>query len=163
MFDAQGTVVGDLADLVRRHVVLSRNIENASKFCGRDGNDGAGAAFAKEKGFGGGSLIEADVCGETGHSRRRTGLKTGHYRGETGFGEGDGEAGVGNVVGGLEGALGGESDEAILETLLGSEVDAGRFAGNDAAYRFGIFGGGEFAGGIGDGKSRFLASLGMTV
>src|SRR6266700_3640524 len=146
MFDAQGTVVGDLADLVRRHVVLSRNIENASKFCGRDGNDGAGAAFAKEKGFGGGSLIEADVCGETGHSRRRTGLKTGHYRGETGFGEGDGEAAVGNVVGGLDSALGGESNEAIDKAFIGGKVDSRRFAGNDAGDRFGVFGGGEFAG-----------------
>src|SRR5438309_3437824 len=78
-------------------------------------------------------------------SRKRTGLKTGHYRGEAGFGEGDGEAAVGNIVGGLHGAFGGESDEAFLETLLGGEVDGGWFTGDDAGDGLCIFGGGKFA------------------
>src|SRR5438552_5731746 len=78
-------------------------------------------------------------------SRKRTGLKTGHYRAETRFGEGDGEAAVGNIVGGLHGAFGGESDEAIREKLLGGELDDRRFARNDAGDGLCIFGGGKFA------------------
>ena len=83
--------------------------------------------------------------------------------GETGFGERDGEAAVGNVVGGFDGAVGGESNEAIDEALFGGEIDGGRLAGNDAADRFRVFGGGELAG-CDDGryKPRFLAALGMT-
>src|SRR2546422_426129 len=88
-----------------------------------------------------------------GRSRRRR---------EAGFGEGDGEAAVADVVGGLDGAFGGKGDEAILETFFGGEVDGGRFAGDDAGDHFGVFGGGKFAGGPDEGKSRFLALLGMT-
>src|SRR6266704_596852 len=66
-------------------------------------------------------------------------------RSETGLGEGDGEAAVGDIVGGLHGALGGERDETILKTLFGGEVDGRRFAGEDGGDRFGVFGGGEFA------------------
>src|SRR5713226_771567 len=83
-------------------------------------------------------------------------------RGEAGFREGDGEAAVGNVVGGLDGAFGGERDEAIDQALFGEEIDGGRFTSDDAGDRFGVFGGGEFAGGADEGKSRFFASLGMT-
>src|SRR6202043_2912123 len=42
------------------------------------------------------------------------------------------------------------------------EINGGWFARNDGSDRFGVFGGGEFAGSSRQGKSRFLASLGMT-
>src|SRR6266705_2369733 len=83
-------------------------------------------------------------------------------RSETGLGEGDGKAAVGDVVGGLHRALGGESYEAVLKALLGGEVDGRCFAGEDGGDRLGVFGGGEFARGLGNKKSRFLVSLGMT-
>src|SRR2546430_14026962 len=69
-------------------------------------------------------------------------------RGETGFGEGDREAAVGNVVGGFDDAFGSESNEAVDEALFGREVDCRRFTGNDGGDGFRVFGGGEFAGGI---------------
>ena len=74
--------------------------------------------------------------------------------GEAGFGEGDGEAAVGNVVGGLDSALGGESDETINEAFFASEVDGGRFAGDNASGCLCIFGGGEFAGQFRSGEWR---------
>jgi len=40
-------------------------------------------------------------------------------RSEAGFGESDGQAAVGDVVGGLDGTFSGENDEEILKTLLG--------------------------------------------
>jgi hypothetical protein len=144
MFDAEDIATGDLADFARRHIVLSRNCENSGKFCGIDGYDGASAAFVEEGVFGAREIVN-DMNSRT--ERRSTGLKTGHYRGEAGFSEGDGEAAVGNVVSGWHGAFGGESDEAIDEAFFGGEVDGGRFAGDDGGDGFGVFGGVEFAGG----------------
>src|SRR5712692_2282462 len=69
----------------------------------------------------------------------------GKSRGEAGFGERDREATVGNVVGGLDGTLGGERNEAIDEALFGGEVHGGRLAGSDSSDRLRVFGGGEFA------------------
>src|SRR6266849_2933089 len=109
-FDAEGMAAGDLADLVRRHLVLSRSIENGGKRRRLDRNHRAGAAFVEEGEFGRCVAVDFDVCAErraAGRGRRRTGLKTGHYSGEAGLGEGDREAAVGDVVGGLDGALGG--------------------------------------------------------
>src|SRR5438552_2506241 len=74
-----------------------------------------------------------------------TGVWLASSGGEARFGEGDGEAAVGNIVGALHGAFGSERNEAVLKTLLGGQVDGGWFTGDDARDRFGIFGGGEFA------------------
>src|SRR2546430_16567038 len=75
-------------------------------------------------------------------------------RGETGFGEGDREAAVGNVVGRLDDAFGSESNEAVDEALFGREVDCRRFTGNDGGDGFRGFGGGEFGGEIRRGEGR---------
>src|SRR5437899_8421721 len=74
-----------------------------------------------------------------------TGVWLASSGGEARFGEGDGEAAVGNIVGALHGAFGSERNEAVLKTLLGGQVDGGWFTGDDARDRFGIFGGGKFA------------------
>ena len=165
MFDAEGIAAGDLADFARLHIVLSRNCKNGGKVFGRDGNDGASAAFGEEGELDGKKVVETDGCAEGREERflaslemtvvglvakmyavrrggrawrKRTGLKTGHYRrgGEAGFGESDGEAAVGNVVGGFDGALGREGNEAVDKTLLGGEVDGGRFAGDERGDGF---------------------------
>src|SRR5438876_8745655 len=81
MLDAERTFVDDLAEFARRHMVLSRNFENAGKFCGRDGNDSTCATFAEEHGFGGQRrILNGYDRAEMSRSRKRTGLKTGHYR-----------------------------------------------------------------------------------
>src|SRR5205823_2201393 len=74
--------------------------------------------------------------------------------GEAGFGEGDGQAAVGNVMGGLDDALSGEGDEAVDEALFVGEVDRGRFAGNNGGDGLAVFRGGEFPGGISSGAWR---------
>src|SRR5216117_3227660 len=117
MFDAERTFAGDLAKLAGRHIVLSRTFENAGKFCGRDGNDGSCAVFTEENGFRGGGIFEADNCAESGRGKPRP------CRSKAGFGEGDGQAAVGTVVGGFDGAFGGERYEAVLKALLGGQVD----------------------------------------
>src|SRR5882672_3411790 len=123
ILDAESIAADDFADLVRRHLVLSRSIENAGKVRGGDGYDRASAAFAEEGGLGRTSFFEfrgwaQPVCGEAG------------------LGQGDGEAAVGNIVGGLDAAFGGERDEAVDEALFGAEVDGWWFAGYDATDRF---------------------------
>jgi hypothetical protein len=104
--DAEGSAAGDLAELACRQVVLSRSIENGGKFWGSDGYDRAGAAFIEEGVFG---MIEVvvkmDGCAKSGRGKPRP--YAGRERRETGFGEGDGETAVGDVVGGLQRAFGG--------------------------------------------------------
>src|SRR5216684_5542803 len=149
MFDAERTVAGDLTELARRHLVLSRSIENGGKRRRLDRYHRASAAFVEQGEISRCVAVDFDVCAEmraAGRSRRRTGLKTGHYRGEAAFGERDGEAAVGDVVGGLDGAFGSESDETVDQKFFCGEVYGGWFAGDDAGGRFGVFGGGEFSG-----------------
>ncbi len=62
MFDAESIAADDLADLARRHSIVSRSIENAGKRRRRYRYDGAGAAFTEEGVFGRGTLIESDIC-----------------------------------------------------------------------------------------------------
>jgi len=62
MFDAESIAADDLADLARRHSIVSRSIENAGKRRRRYRYDRAGAAFAEEGVFGRGTLIESDIC-----------------------------------------------------------------------------------------------------
>src|SRR5712692_6267608 len=123
MFDAERTFACDLAELASCHIVLSRNFENAGKRQGLNRYDRARAAFAEENGFCGKQrILNGYDRAEKGRSmlrryRRRLRIWSGR---EAGLREGDGEAAVGDVVGGLHRALGGKSNEAILETLLGS-------------------------------------------
>jgi hypothetical protein len=49
IFDAKSIAADDLADLARRHSTLSRTLENAGKETWRDGDNGTGAAFAKQR------------------------------------------------------------------------------------------------------------------
>src|SRR5579863_8900104 len=65
--------------------------------------------------------------------------------GETGVGEGDGEAAVADVVRGGDGAFGGESDKTIDEIFFRAEIDHGRRTSDDAANRLRVFGRGKFA------------------
>ncbi len=51
MFDAENIAADELADLARRHSIVSRSIENASKRRGRYRYDRAGAAFAERRDF----------------------------------------------------------------------------------------------------------------
>src|SRR5882672_4567779 len=100
ILDAESIAADDVADLVRRHLVLSRSIENAGKVSGGDGYDRASAALAEE-----GRLSRAiffEFC-----------VRAQPVRGEAGLGQGDGEAAVGKVMGGLDAAFGGEGDEAV--------------------------------------------------
>src|SRR6267154_453400 len=158
VLDAERTFADDFAELACRHMVLSRNFENPGKFCGRDGNDGACAAFAEENGFGGQRrILNGYDRGEMGRSMLRPGKR--RLGSKAGFGEGYGEAAVGNIVRGLDSAFRGESDEAILETLLGGELDDRKFAGDDAGDSFGVFGRGEFAGEY----RRLVAKLGCSM
>src|SRR5262249_40426422 len=76
---------------------------------------------------------------------------------KAGFGNGDREAAIGNVVGGDHDSMRCESDETIDQAPFGGEVDSGRFACHGGADGFCVLGGGEFAG-----EQRFLAALGMT-
>src|SRR5713226_3858094 len=123
MFDAERTFAGDLAELASRYFALSRNFESAGKRQGLNRYDRAGAAFAEENGFCGKQrILNGYDRAEKGRSMLRCyrrGLRIWSGR-EAGLREGDGEAAVGDVVGGLHRAFGGERDEAILETLLGS-------------------------------------------
>jgi hypothetical protein len=97
IFDAEGIAADDLTDLLRRHLVLSRSIENAGKVRGLDGHCRASAAFAEQGRLGRAIFFEFCVCAQP-------------LRGEAGLGECNGEAAVGNVVGGLDGLFGGECD-----------------------------------------------------
>src|SRR2546430_14623433 len=74
--------------------------------------------------------------------------------GKAGFGEGDGEAAVGKVVGGIDEAFRCESDETVDEALFGGQVDGWWFAGDDGGDGFRVFRGGEFAGAIRTGERR---------
>ncbi len=126
-FDAEGMAAGDLADLVRRHLVLSRSIENGGKRRRLDRNHRAGAAFVEEGEFGRCVAVDFDDCAKrraAGRGRRGTSLKTSHYRSETGFGEADREAAVGDVVRRLEDAFGSESDETVDQKFFGGETPA---------------------------------------
>src|SRR6266478_2445980 len=123
ILDAESIAADDFADLVRRHLVLSRSIENAGKVRGGDGYDRASAALAEEGGLG--RAIFFEFCGYAQP-----------VRGEAGLGQGDSQPAVGNVVGGLEAAFGGEGDEAVDEALFGIKVDGGWFAGDNVADRF---------------------------
>ena len=71
IFDAESIAADDLANLVRRHSTLSRNLKNASKrsWCGR--YYGARAAFAEESIFGGRRFFEFDICAKLGRSMLR--------------------------------------------------------------------------------------------
>ena len=62
MFDAEGIVAGDLADVLRRHTILSRSIANAGKRRGLDRYDRAGAAFGECGGLGRAGFFQFDVC-----------------------------------------------------------------------------------------------------
>jgi hypothetical protein len=115
VLDAESIAADDLTDLVHRHLVLSRSIENAGKVRGLDGHYRASAAFAEEGRLGRGTFFEFCVSAHP-------------VCGEAGLGQGDGKAAVRNVVGGLHAALGGEGDEAALEALFGTEVDGGWLA-----------------------------------
>ena len=90
--------------------------------------------------LGGKVFVEGYGCAE-----RRADLKIGHYRSEAGFGERDGEAAVGNIVGGLDGAFRCERDETIDEAPFGGEVDGRGFASNDGGDGFGVFARRKFA------------------
>src|SRR6266852_2915215 len=82
MFDAEGIAAGDLADLVRRHLVLSRSIENGGKRRRLDRYQCASAAFVEEGEFGGCVAVDFEDCAErraAGRGRRGTSLKTSHY------------------------------------------------------------------------------------
>jgi len=100
ILDAESIAADDLTDLVRRHLILSRSIENTGKLCGVDGYDRTGTAFAEEDRLDRTSFFEFCGCAQP-------------VCGEAGLGQGDGQPAVGNVVGGLEAAFGGECDEAI--------------------------------------------------
>jgi len=51
MFDAESIASDDVADLSRRHSIVSRSIENAGKRRGRYRYDRTGAAFAERRDF----------------------------------------------------------------------------------------------------------------
>src|SRR6202011_3932222 len=120
ILDAESIAADDLTELVRRHLILSRSIENAGKVRGLDRDDRASSAFAKESRFDRTGFFEFCICAQP-------------VRGEAGLGKGNGQAAVGNVVRGLDAAFGGEGDEAVDETLFGTEVDGWWFARYDAA------------------------------
>ena len=60
IFDAKRVVTGDFADFVSAHTILSRSGAECGKFIGRDGDDGASAAFAEESVFGGADFRDGD-------------------------------------------------------------------------------------------------------
>ena len=62
ILDAESIAADDVADLVRRHLVLSRSIENAGKVRGGHGYDRAGAALAEEGRLGRTSFFKFCVC-----------------------------------------------------------------------------------------------------
>ncbi len=88
------------ADFARADTILSRSCENGGKFCGGDGDDTAGAAFVEEGKFGGSVFVQR-------YARPKPRV------GETRFGQCDSNAAIGNVVGGLHRAVGGEGDQTI--------------------------------------------------
>ena len=71
IFDAESIATDDLANLVRRHSILSRSLENAGKRSCSDGDNGARATFAKEHIFGGRPFFEFDICAKPGRSMLR--------------------------------------------------------------------------------------------
>src|SRR6202035_5411188 len=81
IFDAKSIAADDLSNLARRHSILSRTLENAGKETWRDGDNGAGPAFAKEGILGREWLFKFDVCAKLGRSMLRP-----YDRGEAGFG-----------------------------------------------------------------------------
>src|SRR4029077_11857381 len=68
VFDAKSIAADDLANLVRRHSILSRSLQNGGKRSWRDGYDRAGAAFAEQRVFGCWGVFEFDVCAKLGRS-----------------------------------------------------------------------------------------------
>ena len=106
MFDAERTVAGDLAKLVRRYSGLSRTFEKVGKSTWLDGDDGAGALFAEESIFVR-SKIVVEIDGGAKSGRGVPCPYGGRCGGEAGFGEGDREAAVADVVRGLHEAFGG--------------------------------------------------------
>ena len=94
-----------LADFLCSYVVLSRSRENGGKSIQGDGDDGTCAAFAEEGVFGGARVIvESDGCSADGHGMPCP------YRSEAGFGYGNGQASVADVVDGLHGAVCSQGD-----------------------------------------------------
>ena len=88
IFDAERVVTGDFADFVSAHTVLSRSGAQSGKFCGGDGDDGAGAGFAEQGVFGGGVFGEGYCRTQQGRGQPRP------CGGEAGFGQGYGCAAV---------------------------------------------------------------------
>src|SRR5262249_48715440 len=125
-FEAKRGVPGDFAEFARAHIILSRSYKNGGKVCGRNGHDATGAAFGEEGVLGGRGVVGRNRSGGTLLSKNT-------------FGEGAGEAAIGNVVRGLNGARGSERDEAIDEAFFGGEIDRGRFARDYAYNGFRIF------------------------
>src|SRR6267142_1413331 len=64
VLDAEGIAADNLADLVRRHLTLSRSIENAGKVRGGDGYDRTSAALAQEGGLGRAIFFEFCFCAQ---------------------------------------------------------------------------------------------------
>src|SRR5213082_2052020 len=110
ILDAESATLDDLSDLPRANTALSRNFEKRGKQSWFNGDDGPGAGFGEEDVFGwGGSL--GNICdhAKLGRSLLRP------YRGgsEAAFGQGDCQAAVAQIVGGLRDGLGGERDQAV--------------------------------------------------
>jgi hypothetical protein len=73
--DAESIAADNLTDLLRRHLIVSRSIENVGKVRGGDGYDRASAAFAEEGVLGRTIFFEFCACaqpvrGEAGLSQR---------------------------------------------------------------------------------------------
>ena len=69
IFDAEGVVTGDFADLVGGDAVLPRGREDGGKIFRRNGDEGAGAAFVEEGEFGGGVPGQSKAHAERRKSR----------------------------------------------------------------------------------------------
>src|SRR5260221_7122245 len=92
-----------------------------------------------------------------GTDRKRTGLKTGHYRSEAGLGESYSQSAVGNVVRRSDDAIVCQRDQTIDQALLGCKVNRWWSAGDNSADSLRIFARGKFLRARRRRKSRFLA------
>src|ERR1700730_6499874 len=108
ILDAESLIAGDLADLVRRHSVLSRTLAKVGKETRRYGDDGTGAAFAEQGGFGNCVVFELHLCTEHAGPRLCT------EGGETALRERDRDSAVTEVVHGTDPALCCKGDRALL-------------------------------------------------
>src|SRR5260370_34743625 len=93
IFEAKSIAADDLSNLVCRHFILSRSLENPGKRSCGDGYKGARATFAKERIFGGRRFFEFDIRAKLGPSMLRP-----YKVGEARFRQRNGDASAANDV-----------------------------------------------------------------